>query len=131
MVACSCACGAVRFHLTEAPTKIVTCHCSRCRKLGADVFVFVKQGTLEWESGRDNVTHYAPTPPNQFNRYFCKTCGTALGEVFSNADVFPVVANVMDTPVDLSLAYHEFTVNCPSWHVIGDDAPQYDGFPPE
>ena len=52
----SCCCGVVRFELTAPPTMMATCHCSRCRKVGASTFVFVKAEDVAWLSGRDYVT---------------------------------------------------------------------------
>lgn len=39
----SCCCGAVAFELAKPPTMMATCHCARCRKLGASTFVSVRR----------------------------------------------------------------------------------------
>jgi len=42
MIKGSCCCGRVQFEITEKPTMMGMCHCSRCRKVGASSLVFVK-----------------------------------------------------------------------------------------
>jgi hypothetical protein len=34
---------------------IGTCHCSRCRKVGASTIAFVKKEDLKWVQGKDQV----------------------------------------------------------------------------
>ncbi|MEC8293832.1 MAG: GFA family protein, partial [Pseudomonadota bacterium] len=55
MIAGSCCCGAVKFELSEAPKMMGTCHCTRCRKLGASAIVFVQKEHLSWVQGKENV----------------------------------------------------------------------------
>ena len=58
MISGSCCCGAVRFELSEPPTMLAACHCSRCRTLGASIFVFVRRenGQLEPREVRIGAT---------------------------------------------------------------------------
>ena len=51
----SCACGAVRFAIEGAPSAMGTCHCSRCRKLGASTIVFVERGQFRLLDGEDRI----------------------------------------------------------------------------
>lgn len=129
MIAGSCCCGAVKFELSEAPKMMGTCHCSRCRKLGASTIVFVKKAQLRWVQGKDNVGLYQPEAPYKFPRCFCKTCGSSLGEILSEDDSFPIAANALDTAFDIQNQLHEFVAEKPSWLVIGDDAKQSAGHP--
>ncbi len=46
MINGSCCCGAVKFELLTQPLMMGTCHCSRCRKVGASTIVFVKKEDL-------------------------------------------------------------------------------------
>jgi len=129
MIAGSCCCGAVKFELSEAPQMMGTCHCSRCRKLGASTIVFVKKAQLSWVQGKDNVDLYQPEAPYKFPRCFCKTCGSSLGEILSEEDSFPIAANALDTAFDIQNQLHEFVAEKPAWFVIGDDAKQSAGHP--
>ena len=53
MIKGSCCCGAVKFELSAAPSMIGTCHCSRCRKVGASNIAFVKKEDLKFVQGKE------------------------------------------------------------------------------
>ena len=129
MIQGSCCCGAVKFELTAEPSMMGTCHCSRCRKVGASTFVFVKRENLKWLQGKGQVETFQPVAPYKYARCFCKTCGTALGEILSDADSFPIAANVLDSALVLENQFHEFVTEKPAWSRICDDAKQFDGHP--
>jgi hypothetical protein len=125
MILGSCCCGAVRFELAEPPTMMGTCHCARCRKVGASTFVFVRRETLRWLSGRDAVARYGPVGPYRHTRCFCSVCGTALGEIDSEADSFPIAANAFDDDPQVRNRFHEFVAEKPAWYEICDGAKQF------
>lgn len=118
MISGSCNCGAVQFEVTENPTTLGMCHCSRCRKAGASAMVFVKRDSLRWVSSQDHVAVYRPAKPNKYPRCFCKICGTSLGEILSEDESFPISANVFDGDLGLSVQFHEHLVDKPSWVVV-------------
>lgn len=122
MIKGSCCCGAVKFELTSKPSMMGTCHCSRCRKLGASTIVFVRTEDLTWVQGRENIALYQPPAPYKYARSFCKTCGTSLGEILSEEDSFPISANCLDTEFGLKNQFHEFVSEKPDWYEIYDDA---------
>jgi hypothetical protein len=105
------------------------CHCSRCRKVGASTLVFVKSDTFQIVKGRDNISTYKAEPPYKYNRCFCSACGTALGEVLSEEDSFPLAANCIDEDIGLEIKFHEFVSEKPRWLKIGDEAKQFDEHP--
>lgn len=125
----SCCCGAIQFELTEAPSMMGTCHCSRCRKVGASTLVFVKAESFKITKGRDQIATFKAEPPFKYDRCFCSVCGTAMGEVLSEGESFPISANCIDSKLDLENAFHEFVSEKPSWFKIGDEAKQFDGHP--
>lgn len=125
----SCCCGAVQFEVHGAPSMMGTCHCSRCRKLGASHIVFIKKDQLHWIAGRDMVQDYKPTPPYQYTRCFCKICGTALGEITSDGESFPIAANTLDDDPIVRNRFHEFVSEKPAWYGICDEVQQFDGHP--
>lgn len=129
MIKGSCCCKAVQFELANAPSFVGTCHCSRCRKVGASTIAFVKKEDLGWIAGKDCVQVFEPTAPYIYARSFCKICGTSLGEILSSEDSFPIAANILDGNLSLTNRSHEFVSEKPSWYNICDDAPQNDGHP--
>ncbi|WP_417687916.1 GFA family protein [Roseibium sp.] len=106
-----------------------TCHCSRCRKLGASAIAFVRRDDLIWVSGRENIVRYQPPEPYKYLRCFCGICGTSLGEILSEDESFPIAANTLDFDLSVANKFHEFVAEKPSWYVIGDDAKQFEGHP--
>ena len=106
-----------------------TCHCSRCRKVGASTIAFVKKDDLTWIAGKEQVASYHPALPYKYVRCFCKICGTSLGEILSEEESFPIPANALDTEIGLGNQFHEFVSEKPSWYEICDDAPQSDEHP--
>jgi hypothetical protein len=130
MIDASCCCGSVRFKLLAKPSMMGTCHCSRCRKLGASTIAFVKKQDLEWLQGKENVALYQPEAPYKYGRCFCRTCGSSLGEILSEEESFPIAANALDTDAGLVNSFHEFVGEAPGWSQICDDAPQSMGHPP-
>ena len=130
MIKGSCCCGAVKFELVAEPSMLGTCHCSRCRNLGASAIVFVKKQDLVWVQGKEHVALYQPSPPYKYGRCFCRNCGTSLGEILSDENSFPIAANALDTEFSVKNTFHEFVSEKPSWYEICDDAEQFDGHPP-
>lgn len=129
MITGSCCCEAVKFEVLAKPSMVGTCHCSRCRKAGASTIAFVKKADLKWVHGKEHVALYQPAAPYKYGRCFCKICGTSLGEILSEEDSFPISANALDGDMDLTVQFHEFVSEKPSWYEICDDAPQSDGHP--
>lgn len=129
MISGSCCCGAVGFELVAPPSMLGTCHCTRCRKLGASAIVFVGKDDLKWLRGREHVALYRPDPPHSYGRCFCRICGSSLGEILSEEESFPIAANALDSDIGLTNRFHEFVAEKPSWYEICDGAPQYPGHP--
>ena len=125
----SCCCGAIKFELLAEPSMMGTCHCTRCRKVGASTIIFVKKEDLKWVQGRENVQVFEAVPPYKYGRCFCRTCGTSLGEILSEDDSFPIAANALDSDLSLRSQFHEFVSEKPSWYEIYDDAKQFAGHP--
>jgi hypothetical protein len=68
-----CHCGAVRFSVTMALEKVISCNCSMCAKMGA-LLAFVPAEQFTLLSGEDRLQDY------QFHKkvihhVFCSVCG--------------------------------------------------------
>ena len=69
----SCQCGKVRFDVDMQIDKVISCNCSRCRRLGA-LLAAADKDKFDLKSGREALSEY------QFNKHlihhrFCATCG--------------------------------------------------------
>jgi hypothetical protein len=74
-----CACGAVRYEISEPLLRASYCHCTRCqRRTGsaASAQGRVQPGSLRWTQGQDNIGAW--TPEGGFSKAFCKSCGGQL-----------------------------------------------------
>jgi hypothetical protein len=129
MIKGSCCCEAIRFELLSMPTMMGTCHCSRCRKVGASTFVFVSKASLRWVQGKEFVSRYEPEAPYLYARCFCRKCGTALGEIDSAQETFPIAANCLDDDPGIRNLFHEFVAEKPDWYEICDGAKQFEAHP--
>ncbi len=125
----SCACGGVRFELAAPPSMMATCHCTRCRKVGASSFAFVKGAKFTLLAGSELIARFEPDPPYKYSRSFCRRCGSALGEIGSAAESFPVAANLFDDDIGITPRFHEFAAEKPGWYEITGDAKQFPGHP--
>jgi hypothetical protein len=129
MISGSCCCGAIAFEIAEPPSMMGTCHCSRCRKLGASTFVFVRTAAIRIISGEDHLAHYRPEAPYKYTRSFCRKCGTAVGELDSTEAAVPISANCLDGDPGVRNKFHEFVSEKPEWYQICDSAQQFSHHP--
>lgn len=125
MIKGSCCCGSIKFELNTTPDMMGTCHCSRCRKLGSSTIVFVKKESFNLLQGKEFIQTYTPESPFAYARTFCKRCGTALGEIGSNSESFPVPVNCLDDDPVLRNQFHVFVSSKPVWYKICDSATQF------
>ena len=129
MIKGSCCCGAVKFELLETPSMMGTCHCSRCRKVGASTIIFTKADHFHLIQGENMIQYYQPEEGYKYTRSFCKKCGSSLGEIGSGSCSFPIPANLMDDALKINVKFHEFTTEKPDWYQICDDAKQFEHHP--
>jgi len=128
MIKGSCCCESVQFELTEEPSMMGTCHCSRCRKVGASSLAFVKSEKFKIITGVDKISTFTPY---EYDRCFCSICGISLGEVLSKMDSFPINAHCIYTEFEIENKFHEFVSEKLSWLKIGDNAKQFNEHPHE
>jgi hypothetical protein len=125
----SCCCGTVRYELSSDPKMMGTCHCTRCRKVGASTFVIVDAASFRWIAGEDQVRRYEPEAGYTYSRAFCSQCGSSLGDAGGAASTFALAANSLDEDPGIRNRFHEFVAEKPDWLPIGDDAKQFPGHP--
>ena len=85
-----CMCGAVRYKATGAPTSIIHCHCTSCRKhSGAPVVTLVgyKADQVEFTKGDRKIYESS----KGVGRAFCGDCGTTLTWEGDGGELGPLV----------------------------------------
>jgi len=119
----SCLCGGIRFEITGKHSKIIICHCSRCRKTsgaGSAAQLVVKYGALLWLSGEDLVV-IGP------KHAFCRVCGAHAPDANPRKTVYIVPAGILDDNPSLVVGEHMFVGSKAHWEVLGaDGAPRFD-----
>lgn len=130
MIKGSCCCGSIKFQITSPPSMMGMCHCSRCRKVGASALAFVDKNSFSLLEGREFIQRYEPQAPFKYARTFCKNCGTALGEIGSESDSFPISVNCLDDDPEVKIQFHVYVGSKPAWYDICDSAPQFQESPP-
>ena len=127
-----CACGSVRYRLTEEPLVVHVCHCLDCQTLSGSAFALnlwmAKKGvevsgdtlnTFELKGGSGRAHHVS----------FCKQCGTKLFSDYSGAkNSLFVAAGTLDDASDVRPTMHIFTKDKQPWVNIDDGAPAFEAF---
>lgn len=128
MINGSCLCGKVKFQISGDPFSLSYCHCSRCRK-AAGVFSAVLIGRVDdllITQGHDEITKFTSGTDSKFERYFCKECGTSLGDMASG-DMYVVAASALDDDPKIRPTLHIHTASKPKWYEIVDDLKKFEG----
>jgi hypothetical protein len=127
----SCLCGGIRFEIDEPVTGISFCHCSLCRKVsgtGHNATIAVSAAQLRWLAGEDLVRTYAR--PSGYGVSFCAVCGSPAPDPNPSRTRYGIPVGLIDGDTSLRVADHIFVGSKAPWESIGDDAPQFDQFPP-
>jgi hypothetical protein len=104
-----CQCGKVRYEVTADIGELISCNCSRCRKLGS-LLAFVPAGDFTLKSGEGATIDF------QFNKrvihhLFCATCGIqsfARGKGPGGQEMVAVNVRCLDGVDPDSLAVKKF-----------------------
>lgn len=129
----SCLCGAVAFEIDATPTKVVNCHCSRCRLTrGAPhaTNVFAARDQLRWTRGEDQVQTFKVADARFFTTSFCATCGGLLPALFEKIGQYNVPVGSLDAPLAAKPGVHIYVGSKAPWFDITDALPQFEASPP-
>ena len=98
-----CLCGALCYCTTDAPLRLVMCHCHFCqRSTGAAYAVepfFLKDDFQVTEGAPAVYVHQSSGSGKALHLHFCSRCGTKIFTIFERyADVMSVFAGTFDDP---------------------------------
>ena len=125
-----CACGAVRFEVTEPFQTAGYCHCKRCqRRSGAawSLNGIVDGNAFRIVSGAEHVRAWRP--PDGMAKSYCVQCG---GHLFTGdpgvTDIVGVRLGAVDGDPGIRPQWHQFLDSAPDWEPIPDDGlPRFAG----
>ena len=131
MIRGSCLCRGVQFEIDGQVSSMTDCHCSMCRKAhGASFATWVTAGTDEfrWVAGEELITRYSASP--DFERTFCRVCGSNLPLYFAKMDELAIPAGSLDDDPGIRLTSHIFVGSKAPWVEIDEDLECFDEYPP-
>jgi hypothetical protein len=97
LLAGGCQCGAIRFALTTAPTKISICHCRMCQKASGAPFASfaeIKKSDFAWTRGKPAAFRSSSIAV----RDFCADCGTPLSFRRIDGERIEIMTGTFDRP---------------------------------
>lgn len=109
-----CLCGAVRFHVNQAPLRTLACHCTFCQRMTGSSFyansVFPVEA-VEFNDGE--VRKYEHTSDGSGKKVyveFCPICGTTIGLTFERwPNLRAVSRGCYDNPNAVGIASNIWT----------------------
>jgi hypothetical protein len=104
-----CQCGAVRYEVSADIKEVISCNCSRCRRLGS-LLAFAPAADFRLIKGEGATTEF------QFNKHrihhlFCTTCGIqsyARGKGPNDAEMVAINVRCLDDVDPDSFAVKKF-----------------------
>ena len=129
-----CACGKVRFRITQPIMAVAACHCLDCQKAagGGPTYVALapKLG-FEVTQGEAKVYTSKGDSGGDVGRAFCADCGTPLWSIpGAMAPFIPVKLGALDDSSDLKPGLHLYTDSAQPWHLMGEGLPRFPKMPP-
>lgn len=128
----ACVCGAVRWSYDAAPTVMLHCHCSVCRKHHGTLFATVAGGplgTFHWRAGTGNISTWPSSA--QARRSFCTICGSKVPGIYPEMQQVFMPAGALEGELGIRPQMHVFTGSRAPGHEIHDGLPQHEAYPPE
>lgn len=129
-----CLCGGVRFELSQAPSAVGYCHCTRCQRrtgTASSASARIDGRTLSLLAGEDLVQGWRH-PDGGFEKCFCRICGAHL--FTRNPDEPTQVAirmGAFDSDPGVRPSFRMFMSSAAVWEPVPDDGlARYDGRAP-
>ena len=119
-----CACGAVRYEVTEPFVGSNYCHCTRCQRrtgTAASANARAAEGSFRVTQGDELISVWEPDGGG-FSKAFCSNCGSALYSF--NPDTggeIGVRLGTVDGEPGIRPDKHQFVAYAACWEEIRDD----------
>jgi hypothetical protein len=123
-----CACGAVRFEITEPLVGALYCHCTRCQRrtgTAASANAKCEPGSFRVVEGEKRLRAWKPEDGAE--KWFCGECGSALFSVVpGDVPKIGVRLGALDSDPGMRPSYHQFVAYAAPWEELADDGlPRY------
>ena len=122
----SCACGAVRFEVTEPFESAGYCHCKRCQQRSGTLWsvnAITRGPAFRIVSGREAVRTWQP--PDGLPKAFCGECGGHLYSGDPDSDgIVGIRLGAVDGDPGIRPSWRQWLESAPDWEPIPDDGLQ-------
>lgn len=130
----SCLCNEVRYVITKPALRCRSCHCSRCRKAGAAMYLTYLATELDgvrYTRGQELVVRYQVPGAQYFGTAFCSLCGSKMPRLETGRSIAIVTLGSLDDDPGVRSTCHIYVGSKAPWGTIPDDGtPRYDANPP-
>jgi hypothetical protein len=129
----SCLCGGIAYEITGTPTRMMNCHCSRCRLGRAAAHatnVFYKLDQFRWLRGASLVTEYKVAEARFHTVAFCSRCGSKVPRPSPDRGIVVVPAGSLDTDPGMRAQAHIFVADKAPWFDVTELLPRFPAMPP-
>ena len=129
-----CACGEIRYTLTNAPMIVHACHCRDCQKLTGAAFALNLWIERKFVEARGIEPVAFSVPPGSTGKphdvYACPRCSTHLWSKYHAApgDTLLIRAGTLDDPSAIAPDVHIFTRSKAPWLELPKGARIYEAF---
>jgi len=115
-----CACGAIRYTVSEPALIVHACHCRDCQRLTGSAFVinlWIERKFVEADHARTKSYRLAAGSGNPHDVHYCDVCGTRLWSRYHRApgDTLLLRAGTLDDPAAVIPDVHIFTRSKLPW----------------
>jgi hypothetical protein len=120
----ACACGAVRFAISEPLLGAAYCHCERCQHRTGTAFsvtALTAPGSFEVTEGADEIETHDPGGGGWL-KSFCRICG---GHLYAgnpeSPELIAIRMGALDQDPGIRPGVHQFCDYAPAWAPVPDD----------
>jgi hypothetical protein len=115
-----CACGAIRYRVTEKPLIVHACHCLDCQRHTGSAFVlnlWIERKFVEADYSLLKTYRLTAGTGQPHDIYYCPNCGIRLWSHYhaSPGDTLLLRAGTLDDPAAITPDVHIFTRNKLPW----------------
>ena len=124
-----CACGAVRYRLTDDPLFTHCCHCLNCQRQTGSAFVInllIEADRLELLAGIPAAVDVPRDDGSKQTIFRCPTCQVAVFSQYTHPGVRFVRGGTLDDPSAVSPDVHIFTRSKLSWVTLPESVPAFE-----
>ena len=122
----ACACGGVRFEVTEPLLGAIYCHCKRCQRRTGTAFSVTgatAPGSFRFVAGEELVSAWDPGDGG-WEKLFCSHCGGHLAS--RTGEKLSVRLGALDADPGVRVVAHQFVTYAAPWDPLPEDGlPRY------